>query len=119
MKGGLVRIRQYDNYVSIQFMSERPRVKSVLWEVAISLKDIQLRPDEKLQITNLLLKDQIDITLGSLLDNLKNDTPVMKEQGGDDITDVPLNHPEIPTFEEYVAKRIKNGWSYRYFFIAR
>ena len=106
--GGLVCIRQYDNYVSIQFMAERHRVTGILWEVVVALKGAQIHPDERLQITNFFLKDQVDVTLAELLDSLKNERPVMREQR-DEVPDISLDSPCVEkvlrSFEEYLAKK--------------
>ena len=92
MKGGLVRIRQYDGYVSVQFIAQRHQVTSILRAVAVTLQGVQIHPDERLQITNFFLKDQVDVTLADLLDSLKDGRPVMREQG-DEVPDLPMDHP--------------------------
>lgn len=103
MEGGLVRIRQYGSYTSCQFMAQRYQVHSILWELVVALKPI-VHPDERLQITNFYLKDQVDITFGDLLEKLKNEQPVMMES--DEPTDISLNsislEPIRQDFEAFV-----------------
>jgi hypothetical protein len=92
MHHGLVRIRDYRDHISIQFTCQRHRVRPILWAVYEALASLKIWPDAPLLITNLLLDDQVTITLRNLHQKLRDDEQILREQI-DIPPDVPANHP--------------------------
>jgi hypothetical protein len=111
MEGGLVRIRNYQNYVSVQFTAQRHRVTTILWSCLVALKELNFHPNDDITITNLFLKDQVTLSLANFQKKLENDEPILREQSAepDDITlDSPAAEKMRTTFAEYVAKHEQN-----------
>jgi hypothetical protein len=77
---GLVRIREHRWYTSVQFKARPDRVKPILGAVIVALNDVQIHPDTRLVIDNLLLHDSASITIAGLQSALENDGPVLPEQ---------------------------------------
>ena len=63
LRNGLVRIRKWAQYLSIQFMVTESHV---LETIAMTLGDLEVHPDTRLQIDNLLLNCSESITLADL-----------------------------------------------------
>ena len=66
LRGGLVRIRQHKRYTSVQFWAEADRVETILYSVVRALEALEVHPDERLEVDNLLLSDSMSITLRAL-----------------------------------------------------
>jgi len=66
LRGGLVRIRQHKRYTSVQFRATADQATEVLQAVLRALAELEVHPDERLEIDNLLLGDSVSITLRAL-----------------------------------------------------
>ena len=66
LQGGLVRIRQHRWYTSVQFWTAAEELLGVLQAVEKTLYDLQIHPDERLIIDNLLLGESIVVFLRDL-----------------------------------------------------
>jgi hypothetical protein len=66
LKGGLVRIRQHKRYTSVQFWAAVDKVVAILQAILRALEELQIHPDERLEIDNLLLGESVSITLRAL-----------------------------------------------------
>ena len=66
LRGGLVRIRQHKRYTSVQFRATADQVTEVLQAVLRALAELEVHPDERLEIDNLLLGESVSITLRAL-----------------------------------------------------
>jgi hypothetical protein len=66
LKGGLVRMRQHRRYVSVQFWATAAQVEATLQALVRALEELEVHPDERLEIDNLCLGTSVSITLRSL-----------------------------------------------------
>jgi hypothetical protein len=63
LQGGLVRIRQHKRYTSVQFWATAGQVAAILQAVLRALEELEVHPDERLDIDNLLRRESVSITL--------------------------------------------------------
>ena len=63
---GLVRIREHRRHVSVQYWAEAERADAVLAAVVKALTGLEIHPDTRLEIDNLLAGDSRVATLGGL-----------------------------------------------------
>ena len=108
LMAGLVRIRDYGKSISVQFWCERHRVRNVLWSTALALKgEAGVHPDTHVSIDNLNLNDSVRLTLQELIDKLKEDVPILKEE--EERQDIPMNSPAVIAarlkFSEFVKQK--------------
>ncbi|MGO9107951.1 MAG: hypothetical protein ACLP9L_01850 [Thermoguttaceae bacterium] len=66
LHGGLVRIRQQKRYTSVQFWALGDQVEAILRAVLRALEELEVHPDKRLEIDNLLPGDSVSITLRAL-----------------------------------------------------
>jgi hypothetical protein len=71
VRRGLVRVREHRRHVSVQFMAEAERVGMVLGAVVAALIGVEIHPDSRLIVDNLLLGDSRAIMLGGLAAELR------------------------------------------------
>lgn len=80
IKAGLIRIRDYYNYISIMLSAPRSRVRDVLWSVYMAM-DNTMKPHEnaELLIVNMNGNDSTKITWGDFQKSLVDDSPILRE----------------------------------------
>ncbi len=66
LQGGLIRIRQHKRYTSVQFHATADQATEVLQAVLRALAELEVHPDERLEIDNLSLGESVAITLREL-----------------------------------------------------
>ena len=66
LRGGLVRIRQHRRYTSVQFWAAIGDVEAIRQAVVRALAELEVHPDERLEIDNLLLGESVSLTLRAL-----------------------------------------------------
>ena len=109
LRGGLVRIRDYVNYMSVEFSCQKPRQRHFLWSALVALKgDLKTHPYTDLHINNILTKDSVTLNLQDLQTRLTNDESVLKEEKGE-VHDIPFFHPSVvklreKSFKEFFEK---------------
>lgn len=102
MMGGLVRIRNYGNRISVQFMAQRYRNTTILWAVLVCLYELQTHPDEWIVFGNVLTGDAGQLTLAELKRRLENEEPIMGEHNEErDDLPVPPNVPLMRLLERF------------------
>jgi hypothetical protein len=94
LRNGLVRMREHARYLSVQFMAEPHRVRTILRAVVATLTDLKVHSDTRLVIDNLSLNDSVSITLAGLQENLDQGWPGYRERQ-DGTGDVPMGHLSI------------------------
>ena len=72
VRHGLVRIREHKRHISVQFMAEANRVEMVLRAVVKALNGVEIHPDSRLVVDNLLPQERVVISLRELEIALKN-----------------------------------------------
>jgi hypothetical protein len=76
LKCGLVRIRENKRDTSIQFWAEANRLEFVLRAVVKAMNGVEIHPDTRLIIGNLLPGERVAMTLRELDAHLENGEPV-------------------------------------------
>ena len=66
LQGGLVRIRQHRRYTSVQLWAMGDKVEAVLQAVVRALVELEVHPDERLEIDNLCVGTSVSINLRGL-----------------------------------------------------
>lgn len=104
VQSGMIRVRDYNNRLSVQFYAPRSRVKDVLWSVCIALPDLIKRGSEHyLTIHNLFDNSTADLWSRDFTQRMLDDQPVLREEHAEPgVTDIP-SHLEL---QEAVARLI-------------
>ena len=74
VRRGLVRVREHRRHVAVQHWSEAGRVGAVLAAVVRALMDVEIHPDTRLIVDNLLTGESRAILLGGLAAELSGGT---------------------------------------------
>ena len=101
-QAGLIRVRDYNNRLSIQFYAPRSRVKDYLWAVMQALPKLMGRAHEHyLSINNLYDNASADIWSGDFKQKMKDDEPILRESKIEGhVNDIPYS----AALQESVAK---------------
>lgn len=103
VEAGLVRIRDYERYISIQFSYPRESVPMVLSEVAEALKKNRVDMYAPLHISNFTTHDSVVVPGGliELLQRMDRGETVMREGGP---TDLPSDDPFVQAARKLIRE---------------
>ena len=79
ISAGLVRIRDYDNKISVQFSAQRTKIRNFLWSIFEFLDSLVTWKDTPIVLGNFATRDEIQLSFRDFTTKLQNDETIMRE----------------------------------------
>ena len=79
-KAGLIRIRDYDSKISVQFSVDRTKIKAYLWTIFEFLDPLVTWKDTTIVLGNFATRDEVQLSFRDFTTKLQNDETIMREE---------------------------------------